>query len=177
MNTRPELLWHTPGTARPAPRAPSSPRVLPPNRMSAAMKTMLALFAVLLLALPLHSSAQTDPRSTSGLGTVYVFRSRADDGGTYYLTYQTRTLARLKAGNYVVLRLPAGRQYLLADPSAEQIYGFNVVAGANQYIEVITEGNLLRRRPSLVNSNEQEFESLRSRLKEIPVRDDPGQGG
>lgn len=140
------------------------------------MKTMLALFAVLLLALPLRSSAQADSGPVPGMGTVYVFRARADDGGTYYLTYQTRTLARLKSGSYVVLRLPAGRQYLLADPSAEQIYGFTVVAGANQYVQVITDGNVLRRHPSLVDATAEDFESLRSRLKEVPVRDDSNTG-
>jgi hypothetical protein len=136
------------------------------------MKTILAFFAVLLLALPVRSGAQADTGSTAALGTVYVFRSRDDSGGTYYLTYQTRTLARLKSGTYTVLHLPEGRQYLLADPSAEQLYGFTVVAGAEQYVQVVTDGNLLRRRPGLVDSTAQEFNSMRSQLKEILVRDD-----
>jgi len=135
------------------------------------MKTILLLFAVLLLAMPVRSGAQADTEVTPRLGTVYVFRSRDDDGGTYYLTYQTRTLAHLKSGTYTVLHLPEGRQYLLADPSAEQIYGLTVVAGAEQYVQVVTSGNLLRRRPGLEDSTAQEFKSLRPRLKEIPVRD------
>ena len=136
------------------------------------MKTLLALFAVLLLALPVRSGAQSDAGSSARLGTVYVFRSRNDDGGSYYLTYQTRTLARLKTGNYVVLHLPEGRQYLLADPSAAQIYSLEVVAGRDKYVQLVTDGSLLRRHPSLVDSTADEFESMRSELKEIPVRDD-----
>jgi hypothetical protein len=135
------------------------------------MKTLLALFAALLLTLPVRSGAQAETGSTPPLGTVYVFRSRDDDGGTYYLTYQTRTLARIKNGNYVVLHLPEGRQYLLADPSAEQIFGFDVVAGADKYVQVVTDGNLLRRHPGLVDSTAEEFQSLLPRLKELPVRD------
>lgn len=141
------------------------------------MKTILTLFAVLLLALPIRSGAQADAGSTAALGTVYVFRSRDDAGGTYYLTYQTKTLARIKSGNYVVLHLPEGRQYLLADPTAEQIYGFTVVAGGEKFVQVVTSGNLLRRHPGLEDSTAQEFKSIRSQLKQIPVRDDssPGQ--
>jgi hypothetical protein len=135
------------------------------------MKTLLLAFA--LLALPAASDAQSDPAASTATGTVYVFRSENDNGGYYALTYQTKTLARMKAGTYVVFNLPEGRQYLLADPSAKDIYGFDVKAGETQYIEIVTDGPLLRRDPTMIPSTQAEFESIHPTLKEISLKNEP----
>ena len=136
------------------------------------MRTIFSLFAaLLLLAQPLRLDAQAGARPAPGMGTVTVFRSSGDNGSAYYLTYQNQTLARLKSGNYVEFQLPEGRQYLLADPKAERLYSLEVKAGAKHYVEVVTSGNLLRRLPGMVTATAAEFESIRSSLKKIPVRE------
>jgi hypothetical protein len=132
------------------------------------MKTMLSLFAALLLTFsPAGSIAQSAPGQNAGMGTVYVFRPADDAGGAYALTYQNQTIARVKAGTYVSFKLPEGRQFLLADPKADQLYGLDVTTGASYYIRVASTGNLLRRHPGLVNSSAREFESIRPSLDEI----------
>ena len=135
------------------------------------MKTLLPLFAVLLLALPIRTDAQSGNGSTR-YGTVTVFRSRSDSGSGYSLTFQNQTLAKVKSGTYVVLQLPEGRQYLLADPTAKQLYQVDVKAGGQHFAEIVTDGNVLRRLPTMVAATAEQFESERPRLKEIPVRGD-----
>ncbi len=131
------------------------------------MKTLLALVAGLLLALPMRTDAQS---GATRYGTVTVFRSRDDSGSGYSLTFQNQTLAKLKSGTFVVLQLPEGRQYLLADPAAKQLYQVDVKAGGEHYAEIVTEGNVLRRIPTMVASTAQEFEAQRPSLKEIQPR-------
>lgn len=161
------------GAAVPAADARNSGPLVHPGNSSgilSAMKTLLSLFAMLLLALPMRTDAQSGNATATRFGTVTVFRSRDDSGSGYSLTFQNQTLAKLKSGTYVVLQLPEGRQYLLADPTAKQLYQIDVKAGAEHYAEVVTEGNLLRRIPTLVAATAQEFESLRPSLKEIQPR-------
>ncbi len=135
---------------------------------SATMKPLLTAFAILLLVLPALTGAQSADDRATDYGSVYVFRTPDDSGGAYSLTYQNQTLAKLKSGAYTVLRLPAGRQYLLADPKAEQLYGLDIQAGGSYYVRGVSGGNLLRTKPSLVTSNAREFESQRASLNEIP---------
>ena len=132
------------------------------------MKTILSLFATLLLiALPARTDAQSEGAAPAGMGNVVVFRSDDDSGRSYSLTYQTHTVAHLKSGTYVVLQLPEGRQYLLADPTADQVFAVDVVAGSSRYVQGVSTGNLLRRHPTLVPATAEEFESLRRSLKKI----------
>lgn len=133
------------------------------------MKTLLSLFAILLLALPVRTHAQSD-NGTTRYGTVTVFRSRSDSGSGYSLTFQNQTLAKVKSGTYVVLQLPEGRQYLLADPTAKHLYQVDVRAGGQHYAEIVTDGNVLRRLPTMVSATAEEFETLRPTLKEIQPR-------
>lgn len=139
------------------------------------MKTILPLFAILLLlALPARTDAQAEGNAPAGMGNVVIFRSGDDSGRSYSLTYQTRTVAHLKSGTYVVLQLPEGRQYLLADPTADQIFAVDVVAGSRRYVQGVSTGNLLRRHPTLVPATAQEFESLQRTLKKIePIATSP----
>lgn len=135
------------------------------------MKKIFSLFAaLLLLALPLRLDAQTGAAPAPRTGTVTVFRSDNDNGSAYSLTFQNQTLAKLKSGTYVELQLPEGRQYLLADPAAKQLFQIDVKAGGEHYVEIVTEGNLLRRIPTLVSATAQDFESQRRSLKEIQPR-------
>ena len=55
------------------------------------MKTILSLFATLLLiALPARTDAQAESAAPAGMGNVVIFRSGADSGRSYSLTYPTR---------------------------------------------------------------------------------------
>jgi len=137
------------------------------------MKPVFQILVAALLALPASSGAQTAPESTPGTGTLYVFRADEDNGPSYALTYQNKTLARMKSGTYVVLQLPEGRQYMLVDPTAKDVYGVDIKTGADQYAQIVTEGNLLRRTPTLVDATRSEFDSIRSSMKQVQLRNEP----
>lgn len=154
-------------TAAPAAAAPADSPPVAPAPAAAPSAEMPAAPAA---APQAAAGAGAGAGAAAETGTVIFFRPSRFVGGAigFIVRENGKELGKLRNGKYFTLHVAPGKHEYVVHSEAKDVLTIEVDAGETYYIQGAVGVGFVAGRPNLTPSDQATFESVKSKMKEVP---------
>lgn len=124
---------------------------------------------------PDAAAAKPAPAVSETTGTIYFFRPSKFVGAAigFIVREGTTELGKLRNGKYFILHAKPGTHEYVVHSETKDVLTLEVEAGQTYYVEGTLGAGILAGRPNLSPSDQNTFDSLKSKLKQVePMSDE-----